>query len=69
MHFAGGAAIFVVFVVVYFVVVAHALYTRSGSAINQRPYNNPYGDAPGAARSSSLLHDERASVDYVRGSR
>jgi hypothetical protein len=69
MHFAGGAAIFGVFIVVYFIVVVHALYTRSGSAINQHPYRDPYGDAPGAWRPSSLSHDPRASIEFARGTR
>ncbi len=29
----------------------------------------PYGDTPGAARKSSLSHDERASIHYARGTR
>jgi hypothetical protein len=69
MHFVGGTAIFVVFLIVYFLVVAHGLYTRKGSAINQHPYRNPHGDAPGAWRQSSLSHDERAMADYLRGRR
>jgi hypothetical protein len=69
MQLAGGAIIFGTFVVLYFVVVVYSMYTRRGSAINQRPYNNPYGDTPGAARASTLGHDERAAVQYVRGTR
>jgi hypothetical protein len=69
MHLAGGAIIFGVFIVVYFAVVAYTLYTRRGSAINQHPYRNPYDDAPGAARKSSLSHDGRASIHYARGTR
>ena len=57
------------FVVLYFVVIVYGLYTRTGSAINQHPYNNPYGDAPGASRRSSLSHDERASIHSARGTR
>ena len=69
MHFAGGAAIFGIFIVLYFIVVVHSLYTRSGSAINQHPYRDPYGDAPGAWRRSSLSHDPRASIQFARGTR
>jgi hypothetical protein len=69
MHLAGGTVIFVLFVVFYFVVIAYGLYTRRGSAINQHPYNNPYGDTPGAARKSSLGHDERATFERARGTR
>jgi hypothetical protein len=69
MQLAGGSVIFLLFVVGYFVVVAYGLYTRAGSGINQHPYNNPYGDAPGASRKSSLSHDERASIHSARGTR
>ena len=69
MHLAGGTVIFVLFVVLYFVVITYGLYTRAGSAINQHPYNNPYGDAPGASRQSSLSHDERASIHSAPGTR
>jgi hypothetical protein len=69
MHLAGGTIIFVAFVVVYFVVTSYGLYTRRGSAINQHPYNDPYGDAPGASRKSSLSHDERASIFSAPGTR
>jgi hypothetical protein len=69
MHFAGGALIFGLFVVGYFLVLVYSLYTRRGSAINQHPYRDPYGDAPGASRASSLSHDERASIHYARGTR
>ncbi len=69
MQLAGGAIIFGLFVVVYFGVVVYSLYTRRGSAINQHPYRDPYGDQPGAWRQSSLSHDERSSIDYARGTR
>jgi hypothetical protein len=69
MQLAGGTIIFVVFVVLYFVVVTYGLYTRAGSGINQHPYNNPYGDTPGASRRSSLSHDERASIFTAPGTR
>jgi hypothetical protein len=69
MHLAGGTFIFVLFVVLYFVVIVYGLYTRGGSGINQHPYNDPYGDAPGASRKSSLSHDERASIWSARGTR
>jgi hypothetical protein len=69
MHLAGGTIIFTLFVVLYFLVISFGLYTRSGSAINQHPYHNPYGDAPGASRKSSLSHDERASIRSARGTR
>ena len=69
MHLAGGAIIFAAFIVVYFVVIVHSLYTRRGSGINQHPYRDPYGDAPGAWRQSSLSHDARASIHSASGTR
>jgi hypothetical protein len=69
MHPAGGTITFVLFVVVYFVAITYSLYTRAGSGINQHPYNNPHEDAPGAARRSSLSHDERATIHRARGTR
>jgi hypothetical protein len=69
MHFAGGALILGLFIVVYALVVVYSLYTRRGSAINQHPYRDPYGDAPGAWRKGTLSHDDRASLEYARGAR
>jgi hypothetical protein len=69
MHLAGGALIFGLFIVVYALVVVYSLYTRRGSAINQHPYRDPYGDAPGAWRKGTLSHDDRASIEYARGTR
>jgi len=69
MHLAGGALIFGLFIVVYFAVVVFSMYTRRGSAINQHPYRDPYGDTPGAQRQSTLAHDERAAIQYVRGTK
>ena len=69
MHLAGGAVIFGAFLIVYLAVVIYTLYTRRGSGINQHPYRDPYGDAPGAARKSSIGHDPRASIQYARGTR
>jgi hypothetical protein len=69
MQLAGGATIFGLFIVVYFLVIVHTLYTRRGSAINQRPYSNPYGDAPGATGSSTIAHDAGAYHRWTRGTR
>jgi hypothetical protein len=69
MQLAGGALIFGAFLLVYFLVVVYSLYTRRGSGINQHPYRDPYGDAPGAWRQSSLSHDERASIHFAPGTR
>jgi hypothetical protein len=69
MHLAGGTLIFGAFIVFFFFVVAYSMYTRKGSAINQHPYRDPYGDAPGASRRSSLSGDERASIHFPDGLR
>jgi hypothetical protein len=66
---AGGSGIFLAFVVVFTFATIYSLYTRRGSAINQRPYANAYTDAPGAQGSSVLSHDESAASRYTRGTR
>jgi hypothetical protein len=66
---AGGSGIFLAFVVVFTFATIYGLYTRRGSAINQRPYANAYTDAPGAQGSSVLSHDESAASRYTRGTR
>jgi hypothetical protein len=65
----GGAGIFLAFVVLYTLAVVYSLYTRRGSAINQRPYANAYTNAPGAQGASVLSHDESAARRYTRGTR
>ena len=67
MHLAGGAAIFGLFIAIYFIAVVYGLYTRRGSAINQHPYKDAYGDAPGASRSGRLAHDPESFSTYRRG--
>jgi len=69
MHLAGGAAIFGLFIVVYFVAVVYGLYTRRGSAINQHPHFDVHSGAPGASRSSRLDHDNESFAGYSRGTR
>jgi hypothetical protein len=65
---AGGSWVFLGFVVLLFFAVSHGYYSRSGSAINQRPYNNAGGDAPGAEIPSTIGRDV-ARRDYSRGTR
>jgi hypothetical protein len=65
---AGGTWIFGTFVVLFFLAISHGYYSRTGSAINQRPYHNGSGDAPGAEIPSSLGRDV-ARRDYTRGTR
>jgi hypothetical protein len=51
--------------------VVWTLFTKSGSAISERPYFNQYGGAPGATGSGSVTgHDERVTMrDWSRGAR
>jgi hypothetical protein len=68
---AGGSWFFLAFVVVFFFAVAHGYYSRTGSAINQRPYTRDGrdgGDAPGAGIPSTIGRDVDRR-DYSRGTR
>ncbi len=65
---AQGSWMFLAFLVVFFLAISHGYYTRSDSAINQRPYDNPSGDAPGAAIPSTIGRDVDRR-DYSRGTR
>jgi hypothetical protein len=68
---AGGSGIFGAFLVVFFFAVVYTLFTRTGSGIEERPYFNRYGGAPGAAGAGSVSgHDDRVTVrDWSRGAR
>ena len=68
---AGGNGVFAGFLVVMFFGVAWTLFTRSGSAITERPYFNQYGGAPGATGAGSATgHDERVTTrNWSRGAR
>ena len=63
-----GTWVFLVFLVLFFLAITHGYYTRTGSAINQRPYNNGSGDAPGAEIPSTIGRDIDRR-DYSRGTR
>jgi hypothetical protein len=65
---AGGTWGFLGFILALFFAVAHGYYSRTGSAINQRPYHDANGDAPGAAIPSTLGRDVERR-DYSRGTR
>lgn len=65
---ADGTWVFVAFLVILFLAITHGYYTRTGSAINQRPYNNGSGDAPGAEIPSTIGRDVDRR-DYSRGTR
>jgi hypothetical protein len=68
---AGGSGIFAVVLVIMFVGVVWTLFTRTGSAISERPYFNQYGGAPGATGEGSVTgRDERVTMrDWSRGAR
>jgi hypothetical protein len=68
---AGGAWIFLAFLIVGFFSVVWGWYTVRGSGISETPYGKIYGGAPGAnGRASASGKDERASVrDWSRGTR
>jgi hypothetical protein len=57
MELAGGAFIFLAFVVLYTIAVTYSLYTRTGSGINQRPWREGV---------SSLSHDETTTSLWRR---
>lgn len=65
---ADGTWVVLVFLVLFFVAVSLGYYTRTGSAINQRPYSNGSGDAPGAEIPSTIGRDVDRR-DYSRGTR
>jgi hypothetical protein len=68
---ADGSGIFAAFLVVMFFGIAWTLFTKTGSAIAERPYFNQYGGAPGATGAGSATgHDERITTrDWSRGAR
>jgi hypothetical protein len=51
-----------------FFAVAHGYYSRSGSAINQRPYHGASGDSPGARIPSTIGRDVDRR-DFSRGTK
>ena len=63
---ADGALIFGAFIVLMLVGVIYGYYTRSGSAINQRPTDGR-GHAPGAEGSSSITTTTGEGDDRTLG--
>ena len=55
--FTSGSWMFLTFLVLFVLAISHGYYTRSGSAINHRPYDDPSGDAPGARIPSTIGRD------------
>lgn len=66
---AGGAWIFAAFIVLFFIAIVYATYTRSGSGIDFHPYHRRYGDAPGAQRKSQISGREGIARMSSRGTR
>ena len=64
---AAGSWAFLAFLVLFFFAISHGYYSRSGSAINQRPHNGS-GGAPGAKIPSTIGRDVDRR-DYSRGAR
>jgi len=63
-----GMWMFLAFLVLFFFAISHGYYTRTGSAINQHPYDGTSGDAPGAEIPSTIGRDI-ARRHYSRGTR
>src|SRR3954449_6091849 len=63
---AGGAWVFLGVVLAFFLAIIYGLYSGAGSAINQHPYGNEYGDATGARLPSSYGNDRLAAAGLVR---
>jgi hypothetical protein len=49
MTLEGGSLIFLAVLILFFIGVIIALYTRRGSGVDLHPYRHTYGGAPGAA--------------------
>ena len=71
MALAGGAWIFLGFLVFMFFAVVFGYYTSTGSGINARPYGKVYGGAPGAKGAGSVFGKDQAArvSDWTRGTR
>jgi hypothetical protein len=65
IELAGGALVFLLFLIVYTLAVAYGLYSRSGSAISSRPYAKVYASSPGARRT----YREHEVTSWSRGTR
>jgi hypothetical protein len=67
---AGGAIIFLLFVVAFTIAVAYSLYGRRGNAITHQPYGKIYGGAPGATHPGGRPRGrEREVVAWTHGTR
>jgi cytochrome c biogenesis factor len=67
--FSHGGWIFLIFILVFTVSVIYSLYTRRGSAINQRPSGNVYHGAPGAKGASQIGSRRDEFNTWTRGTK
>ena len=63
-----GNNVFIIFLVVFLLVTAFALYSRKGSGINSRPGRHG-GSAPGAEGPGTMKGDEGERTVGTRGTR
>ena len=66
---AGGSWTFLWFVILFLVANVIALYTRTGSGINQHSYGKIYSGAPGAKLDSSISGHDGREHNWSRGTR
>jgi hypothetical protein len=70
IELAGGFIVFLVFALVFLFALTHALYSRTGSGIDQHPYRHVHGGAPGAAHQSRMTGSaDREVLIWTRGTR
>ena len=70
IELAGGALVFLLFVVVFLIAAVHGLYTTRGSAIGQHPYRHVHAGAPGASRDNRMTGSaDREVTSWSRGTR
>jgi len=66
---AGGSWIFLSVVILFLVGNIIALYTRTGSGIDQHAYGKIYGGAPGASLDSRISGHDGREHNWSRGTR
>jgi len=66
---AGGSWIFLGVVLLFLVGNVIALYTRTGSGINEHAYGKVYSGAPGAAIDTSTSGHDGREHNWSRGTR
>ncbi|MGH2839045.1 MAG: hypothetical protein ACRDJY_11960 [Thermoleophilaceae bacterium] len=66
---AGGSWIFLAVVILFLVGNVIALYTRTGSGIDQHAYGKIYSGAPGASIDSRISGHDGREHNWSRGTR